>query len=185
MDRLFTNTEFFTFKDEVWFRKTSGEFARLADTDYDTVDEVHDLIRTFYPKAFEALASMYNNSARNQSYYRYLIVSRFVRCNFAPLDEVPDITWDNHFNFEHISCPLRGECPFDGIICRPEFDHRLSPAELRVMELVYHHLTEPEIAEQLHISRCTVHNHISNAYARLGIHSKSEFCQYAATNKLF
>ena len=108
-----------------------------------------------------------------------------MRCNFSQLDSTPDIDGDMHSTFEYIQCPLREECKHENVICRPEFDHRLSPAETRVMRLVYEGMNESEIADKLCLSQHTVHTHVHNAYSRLGLHSKSEFIKYASTNGIF
>lgn len=50
----------------------------------------------------------------------------------------------------------------------------LSPAEQRVLELLTTHLTEPQIAEQLFISRNTVKSHLKNLYRKLGVASRLE-----------
>lgn len=185
MNIVLTNAEFFTLENEVWIRTADGSMKALRETDYDIVNELADRISTFYPKAFEAMSTEYKGCALNRSYFLFRIVCRFIRCNFAALDSIPDIGSDHLCNFEYINCPLRGECKYDHIICRPEFDHQLSPAEKRVMALVYEGLTEEEIGERLRLSPLTIHTHVRNAYARLGIHSKGEFIKYAAQHHLF
>ena len=184
-NRVLTNAEFFTYENEVWIRTADGSMRVLRETDYDIVNELSERISTFYPKAFEALSTEYKGCSLNRSYYLYRIVCRFIRCNFAALDSIPDIGPNHLCTFEHINCPLRGEGKFDHIICRPEFDHQLSPAEKRVMALVYEGLTKEEIGEHLRLSPLTIHTHVRNAYARLGIHSKGEFIKYAAQHHLF
>ena len=46
-------------------------------------------------------------------------------------------------------------------------------------------LKQSDIADTLYLSEHTVHNHIRNAFVRLGIHSKSEFIKFADRNNLF
>lgn len=185
MSRVLANIEFFVFEQEIWIRFMDGSMIPLKETDYDIINELDAYISTFYPKAHSALLSEYNVCAGNPPYYRFRMVARFIRCNFSALDSMPDIDSSMHCNFEQINCPLRGECKFDHVICRPEFDHRLSPAEMRVMSLVYDGLTESAISERLRLSPLTVHTHVRNAYSRIGIHSKSEFVKYATQNNLF
>lgn len=182
---LLTNIEFFTYESEVWLRESDGSMKILNENDYDIISKLIDQISTFYPKAYDALGSEYAGCAANQTYYRYRIAVRFIKCNFSALDNIPDISADKHCNFEHINCPLRGECKYDHVICRPEFDHGLSPAEKKVMALVYEGLTEDAIADRLRLSPFTIHTHVRNAYARLNIHSKSEFIKFSSLNGLF
>lgn len=185
MNRKLENIEFFCYESEVWYRLADGTTSRLTMEDTDIVMSMEECISTFYPKAYAALQDRYIASKPNGSFYRFRMVCRFIRCNFLQLDDKPDITKDLHFNFEYISCPLRGECEHDNVICRPQFDHRLSQAEMRVMGLVYEGMSEETIAQRLSLALSTVHNHIYNAYKRLGIHSRVEFVRFASLNNLF
>lgn len=185
MSRVLINTEFFTYEAEVWLREADGSMRKLLETDYDFISSMVEQISTFYPEAYAALCAEYAGCAPNQPYFRYRIVCRFVRCNFPALDNVPDIDANLKCTFEHVNCPLRGECKYDHKICRPQFDHRLSAAEKRVLALVYEGLTEETIGDRLKLSPLTVHTHVRNAYARLGIHSKAEFMKYATQHSLF
>lgn len=182
---ILENCEFFCFEDEVWVRMADGRTSKVTEKDVDIVRELDDLISTFYPQAHKALEERYSESSANILYHRYRMVARFVRCNLANLDHVPDISTDGMINLESVPCPLRGECKYDGVICRPSFDHRLSDAELRVMEPLYWGRTELEIADTECLSVHTVRAHIRNALRRLGLHSRAEFMRYAATNKIF
>jgi pimeloyl-ACP methyl ester carboxylesterase/DNA-binding CsgD family transcriptional regulator len=47
--------------------------------------------------------------------------------------------------------------------------HALTPAEYRIAEAVAAGLTNPQIAEALHLSRHTVESHLKRIYAKLGI----------------
>ncbi|MDE6553344.1 MAG: helix-turn-helix transcriptional regulator, partial [Muribaculaceae bacterium] len=92
---------------------------------------------------------------------------------------------DRMMVLESVQCPMRGECRYDGIICRPSFDHNLSPSELRVMELLYKGTSESDIAGSIGLSILTVRTHIRNALRRLDLRSRAEFMRYAAQNKIF
>ncbi len=56
----------------------------------------------------------------------------------------------------------------------------LSPAELRVVQLVSEGLTNPQIGERLFISRRTVQAHLSHVFAKLGVASRAELAARAA-----
>lgn len=185
MNRVLTNIEFFTYEQEVWFREADGSTRALQEIDYDIVGILSEYISTFYPKAYAALSSEYKGCAANPSYFQFRIVVRFIRCNFSALDSIPDIGTLRHCTFEHVNCPIRGECRYDHVVCRPEFDHQLSPAEMRVMALIYDGLSEEEIGDRLRLSPLTIHTHVRNAYSRLDIHSKAEFVKFATLNHLF
>lgn len=184
MDRPLRDIEFFAYEGEVWYRH-EGELHQLTERESGVIDPMLEHISTFYPKAYAALSTAYGGCAVNQRYYRFRMVSRFIRCNFAQLDNIPDISADGRFAFEFVPCPLRGECKLECVVCRPEFAHKLSSAELPVMRLWYDGADEKYIADKLYLSPHTVHNHIRHAYERTGTHSRSEFIKYAAQNKLF
>lgn len=53
-------------------------------------------------------------------------------------------------------------------------NHRLTIRECEVMKLVYDGFTNPEIAEELYISRNTVKKHIQNIYEKTGVSNRME-----------
>jgi DNA-binding CsgD family transcriptional regulator len=57
---------------------------------------------------------------------------------------------------------------------------QLSPAEVRVAELVAQGLTNREIGEQLHIARRTVETHIVHAFQKLGVHNRTQLARLVA-----
>lgn len=71
MSRVLTNTEFFTYEQEVWLREADGSMRSLRETDYDFIDKMTEHISTFYPKSYAALCSEYKGCAANPSYYRF------------------------------------------------------------------------------------------------------------------
>jgi LuxR family transcriptional regulator, maltose regulon positive regulatory protein len=50
----------------------------------------------------------------------------------------------------------------------------LTPAELRVLQLLPTHLTLSEIADELHISRNTVKAQVASVYSQLGASTRAE-----------
>jgi ATP/maltotriose-dependent transcriptional regulator MalT len=56
---------------------------------------------------------------------------------------------------------------------------RLSDRERTVLELMASGATNPEIAEQLHLSRHTVKEHTSAVYRKLGVRNRTEAVQRA------
>ena len=55
----------------------------------------------------------------------------------------------------------------------------LTPAEVAVARLVARHLSNPEIAERLFISRATVKTHLVHTFAKLNVRSRSELAAEA------
>lgn len=144
-----------------------------------------DQISTFYPEAFRALSEHYKASSKNPEYYQFLMVHRFIRCNFKEFDNQQDVDHHGVFRFEFVSCPLRGECKHCGVICQPKFNSSLSDREKEVMQMYYESYKPEEIAERLFISPATVLKHKRNSLEKLGLHKLSEFIFYASRNKLF
>lgn len=176
--------EFFICDDKL-FCMTDGRSEEVTEKNQELIEEILQRIENFYPEAYEALNESYQKSQLNQSYFNYLRVRRFLKCNFADLDTSDHDDNDGVFNFEKIHCPLRGECKFDGIICMPKFNSKLSDSELRVMRLYYNNESIDRIADHLYLSGHTVRNHIKASYAKLKVHSQAEFIAYANRNHLF
>ena len=176
--------EFYTIDNEVWYITSDGKNERLDETKKDVVGMLIERIMECYPEAYKALEKCYSKSALNVPYYRYLIARRFCKCNFGRLDTT-EIDCGTSFHFEKVSCPLRGECQFEGVVCMPKFNNALSKRETEVMRLVYEGCSTSEVAERLYLSPFTVKNHIKSVYAKLGVHEKSEFIKYANKNKVF
>ncbi len=171
--------------DDKLFCMIDGRSEEVTEKSKDLIEEILARIENFYPEAYQALNESYNKNRLNQSYLDFLRVRRFLKCNFADLD-TSDHDDDNAvFNFEKIHCPLRGECKFEGIICMPKFNSKLSKAEIRVMKLYYENESIDRIADNLYLSGHTVKNHIKAAYAKLGVHTQAEFISYANKNHLF
>ena len=57
----------------------------------------------------------------------------------------------------------------------------LTPSELEVVRLVGEHMTNPEIAARLFVSRATVKTHLIHIFSKLGIDSRSELAAAAIT----
>lgn len=174
--------EFYNFNDEVWYR--ADEVNEKLTDESKIVSVMIDRIEQFYPKAYKALCVEYEKCKLNLTYYRYKIVNRFCKCNFGNIDNIPDVK-DDIFSFERVSCPLRGECRLEGIVCNPEFEDKISQSEMRILKLINESKTPEQIADELYLSVFTVRNHLKNIYARLKIHNRQELMSYIHKNKLF
>lgn len=182
---LLKNIEFFSVDSVVYYKLSDESIHKLTINDTEVIGEMVELLENLYPEAYEALCQEYKGCSPNRWYYRYRIVSRFIRCNFAQLDDVPDISDKHGCKFEYVQCPLKGECKLEHIVCHPKIDKKISRAEMPVLKLWYEGVAEDKIAESLCLSVHTVHNHIRNAYQRIGVHSRAEFAKYVAINNIF
>lgn len=177
--------EFFSFEDEVWYRSADGSQHKLTENDRTEIGYVFDYICDFYPDAFAKLQEKYKRCASNVPYYQYKIVWSFCKCNFGIIDNTDDIDENGDMHFEHVPCPMRGECPYENVVCHPKFNSKISDSEMRVLELLFKNLPKEEIALRLYLSIHTVNNHIRNAFQRIGVHEKAEFIDYAHKHHLF
>lgn len=181
----FDNIEIYSFEDDVWYRENCNRHIKLTENDREFISYMVNKLQEFYPKAFKRLSEVYDKCSCNLPYYQYKMVWRFCKCNFGNIDNINDLSVNGKMNFEHVACPLRGECIHEHIICHPEFNSRISDAERRVLKMVYDGYDNDVIADELCLSIHTVKNHIRNAYNRIGIHEKAEFIKYAKDNKLW
>ena len=177
--------EFFSYNSELWFRRPDGTAKRLSESDAEIVTSLLNYIEEFYPEAYVALCKEYERCSRNLPLYRFRMVKRFCMCNFGNIDKIDDIDCGGRLHLECVPCPLRGECRLEEIICSPKFNSHISDAEKRVLKLWYNGQSKEEIADTLYLSIFTVNNHIRNAFARINVHSKAEFFQWAQTNSIF
>lgn len=170
---------------EVMLREEGSSEKQLKETDYEFISPFLAVLEEFYPDAYSKLMKEYERSMINKTYRDFLAVRRFIKCNFGNYDNIFDMDDEWNFTFEFVSCPLRGECSAQGVICGPRFESTLSERQLDVMELCYKGKNDEEIAEELFITIETVKNHRKNSFRKIGVHSMAEFMRYAQRNNLF
>jgi DNA-binding CsgD family transcriptional regulator len=150
----------------------------LNETSRELISELYDKIRMEFPEAFASLSSIYKKSIENKRYFEFLLVRRFIKCNWSAYDDKSDITTSGDFEFEFCSCPMRGECPDWNIICRPKKTSILTPAEINVLRLIAAGSENNQIANELYISKNTVHNHRNNILKKLNLHNTAQLTDY-------
>lgn len=176
----------FYISDDKLYCLTDGKATEVTEHDREFIDGLLSDIENFYPEAYKTLQDVYTKSSTNLPYYRFLMVRRFLKCNFGSLDTTEhDMDDDRIFHFERVSCPMRGECKHECVICMPKFNSKLSDAEMRVMRMYYEYKDIMKIAEMLYLSGHTVKNHIKSAFAKIGVHSRGEFITYASRHHIF
>lgn len=183
---LFSNLEFYNTPDGDIMLKEVGKPARMfRETDRELITMMLAVIRDRYPKAHAALMELYSRSTMNRTYYEYRTVHRFIRCNFGEYDQLRlDINHRGQLQFEEVRCPLRGECRHEGVICKPELDTHLTEREMEVFRLIAANLQTDAIAEELHISPCTVNRHRENIKAKTHTSCVAEMITYWHENGL-
>ena len=167
----------------VMYKHVGGSVRELHEEDRDLIMELFAIIRDRYPRAFKALSDLYSKEETSRETFEFKIVSRFVRCNFGEFDmHTTDIDADGMFRFEEVKCPLRGECIYEGRICKPALDTKLSDREVEVLALIVKGKESEEIAEELHISPCTVARHRDNIKAKLKLRKLAQLVTWYNEN---
>lgn len=181
-----TNIEFYnTPEGDVMMKELGKPAIQLKDTNRPTIEYMLTIIRDRYPKAHTALMNLYSSSTMNRWHYEFRVVHRFIRCNFGEYDQYNlDIDYNGQLVFEEVKCPLRGECEFENIICRPELDLALTEREMEVFQLIACNLQTDKIAAKLHISSCTVNRHRENIKAKIDVSTVAEMVSYWHQNNL-
>ena len=84
---MIRNCEFFTSPNgDVIIELPTGERLTLAEGGSESrafIEEMMERLATYYPEAWNRLKELYGRYANNRWHYEFLIVSRFIRCNFG------------------------------------------------------------------------------------------------------
>lgn len=174
------NIEFYnTPSGEIMYKSEMEGVAKLAESDQDIIQWFLDIISERYPEAFSRLSDLYSKRSRNRMYFEFSMVRRFIRCNFGEYDEYNyDIDGRGIFHFEEVRCPLRGECPYEGIICKPVLNTKLSTREMEVFRLIAQAYDTYAIAEELSLSPSTICRHRENIKAKIKVRTVSQMILY-------
>lgn len=181
-----SNIEFYnTPEGDVVIKEVDKPAKVLEQSDTVFISKMLAVIRDRYPEAFKALMAVYSKSSLNIPYFNFMAVSRFIRCNFGEYDHNHyDISTNGSFSFEEVRCPLRGECKYECIICKPKLSTSLTEREMDVLRLIADNMQTEEIADELNISPCTVARHRDNIRHKIGAKNVAEMVKYWVTNGL-
>lgn len=155
------STEFYVSPNGEVMIQELGKSARpYRECDFIITDEIIDIIQQRYPTAYNALSTIYNKCAIDNTHYKYCMVHRFIRCNWGSIDTLSlDIDSDGDWQFEKVPCPLRHECPYENVICLPEYNCSLTPREKEVYQLIVAGKESVDIGKELYISTNTANRH--------------------------
>lgn len=181
-----TNIEFFhNGKGDTVFAHslTSGKVAELTPALSELINDLYYTIQERYPKAFEMLL---NSFPKQANLHKFLVVRRFLACNFFINDAQADIDINGNYHLEDVPCPLKAcvDCSGYKVICLPELNTQLSNRELEVARLLASGMTKNDVADKLFVSPHTVDKHRCSIYTKLGIHKEQELASYLLINKL-
>lgn len=158
--------EFYIMDGSVRYR-CGGTDKKLGQADRDVVTAVLDGVRRFFPAAHQRLQELFRESERNRHFYEYRMAERFIRCNFGEYNRLEMDLENGMFHFEEVSCPLRGVCKDEGVVCKPRFAMQAPSEEIRVARLYSRGHAPKEIAGMLKKSVKTVKNQLARLTKRL------------------
>ncbi len=169
--------EFFEENGEVYFmhNRYTHEF---SDLDISEAAFLRDDLEQ-HPKALKAMESIGIVNPMAQ-------IKQWAICNFGNFDNKADITSDGVIIHEHVNCPQRGICKFEGTICLPLMveNGTLTPREIQIIKLVARDLLDKQISFMLDISTSTMAGHRTHIEQKIGCHSKAGITAYAYQNNL-
>lgn len=144
---------------EIIVKQKDGEIFILTQSRRDFIVPMKILLQSDYLQAYTACEELNASSKMNHLYHDFLNVRQFIKCNFGPYDNILDIDASGTLNFEFISCPLRGTCKYNGIVCNPKFTTKLTDSDMTIIRMiVMQHMTADQIALHLCRSVNTINN---------------------------
>ena len=180
------NVEFFSFPDGERMFRRNDVVKSFSQAETEIIDYEYQYIGVRYAEAMARLTELHAASQKNISFFRYKIVDRFNRCNFASLDTTKmDIDEDGVFHLEYVSCPLRGGvCADEGVICQPRLTLNIRKSEMLVFCQLKNGLSYEEIAAVLHISPFTVKNHCEALRRNIGVSTNEKLIAFWHKNNM-
>jgi DNA-binding CsgD family transcriptional regulator len=171
------NYEFYEKNGEVYFLQ-NGQEHEFKDIGFD----FHTMIREDlenHPRALRAMEECGIDTYESQN-------KRWAICNFGDFDNHADLTRDGVIVHEHVKCPYRGSCKFEGVICvavKAPFG-TITPRELQIIKLIAIDLLDKMIADKLSMSINTMNVHRANIERKIGCHSKAGIAAFAYQKNL-
>lgn len=121
------------------FYRQDGITKELNDIDIDIITTMYGIIKNRYPKAYEAISSIYSD--------RLMIVRRFIACNMMNDDILQYDLNENIINVEDVKCPLKGGlCKWEGIICKSRNMYKIADEDKKLVMMIKTGLEYSEIA---------------------------------------
>lgn len=173
------NYEFIACSDgRVIARCEDGRRKELTEYDRGIIEPVLAEIKLRYSGAYERLCNLYSHYKENRINYEFRIVKRFVRCNLGS-DDMLTLDFNRGIlNMEYVSCPLRGECPNENVVCCPRTDSKLSDTLRQVAQLYASGMSYKDMAKELGKSEKTIHNQVKAIANTLGLKRVKDIITY-------
>ena len=154
----------------------------FTEQEHELTDFVASLIERQYPSAYKALEIEYRASMPNKRFFKFLIVHRFIRCNFGKFDGLTYDIEGEVLHIEDIACPLKwkNDCPLKGIVCRPR-PFGLTKREAEIAKMASTGNTYEEISEELGISHSTIKNILQKIKEKLHLSTSKDITKIIIT----
>jgi DNA-binding NarL/FixJ family response regulator len=152
----------------------------LMEPAFDALSVVHDL-RDLFPQLRICILSAYIEPARVRALLQ-AGVSGYILKDDDYVSRIDTIIRDLADGRLYLSPQA-----YEALAVATRTEGRVQPLtdrELEVLRLAKDDLSNPEIAQALHISPGTVRNHLSSTYRKLGVHSRHEALQVAKNRGL-
>jgi DNA-binding CsgD family transcriptional regulator len=113
-------------------------------------------------------------------------IEEYALCNLGGFDRIPDWNKDGNVKFEYWDCGMRGKCPHEGKRCKPEVlvKNHITPAEVRVIQLLAQGYSAKMIAGALGIAKTTVDKHERNIHVKLNFQCRSQVVAWAIKHNI-
>lgn len=157
--------EFFQYENELKFMK-NGEIKSYSDLSFSDIGILKDAINS-NKEVKLALHDMHPFSESKR-------IEQFAICQFSGLDKVADIKGGVLQDGEYWSCPKRGSCPHEGLLCKLPVvnNERLTNQDVTLIQLSCTEMTNEVIAEKLDLALGTFHLFKKNLYRKIGVQTK-------------
>ena len=161
-------------KDAMYRSKSDSQSTTLEKNSTNIIIPLLAQVEAQFPKCHKRLKDIYSQSLQ----FRFLAAKRFIKCNCSEFDNILDIDNEGIIHPELVTCPMRGECLDEGIICLPERETGLTCREKEIAQLVAKGMSNEEIAKLLFIGIDAVKSHVQNCLRKLNITNRAALSTY-------
>lgn len=104
-------------------------------------------------------------------------LERFVECRFGGVDHTPDLSSCGQLSPDYHDCGRRGQCPFEGRICKNPTG--ITKRERETLVAIAQGLPQKQVADKLGISEVTVSKHRKKLFEKTGAQCSVELAVFA------
>lgn len=169
---------------EIFYQDGDGQH-ELTENSYDIIEQLLEIVNDNYIDAYKSLEQIYKKSKPNVRFYRFKMVSRFIRCNCGEMDTFKfDIDENGCLHLEQVKCPLRGtgDCKYENVLCMPKKYNKIKGRQLEIAEALANGLKNQEIADKYFISINTVRNIIQQIKYKIGVKNTGQIVTWYNSN---